>query len=224
MSWEPLIPVGKAAGAGAMTVTASLRKTVAGQMSITLFLSSALVEVFGSPERVDVAVGREDDAECLRIVESARGGAYMLKPAIRGARRLTVPAVEGVPDMAAAGAPCRILSHGKGEMIVRLPIKTWRDDVASRTKVKVVPVKAAAPSVDVKALPPSGFSRPADMPARLDIVGYLCARGARITRERGQTGMFYLEGALVGLSEVLELANSHRRRAGEPELAAGDVA
>jgi hypothetical protein len=128
---------------------------------------------------------------------------------MKGSKRITVPIFDGCPDNSAEGARCEIVTEAAEELIVRLPLAQWRAEIEARTK-RPAPVNLS-----------SAQPKPAPKDMRLDLVDYLTSKGAKLSRLAG--GRFMLAGDQVMLADVLELANSHRKRADLPPLTEAQV-
>lgn len=216
MSWQTISPIQKTSGTP--MVSASLAKNKHGQITLKLFLSAFVSDKLGTPETVIIQSGEGEHAGCVRIEPIlAEGGGMPEQPSVfkltsvmRGSKRVQIPAFAGLPIDAASNLPCSILTETKDELIVRLPVAEWEIEISRRN---TVPVKQPSPIIVPKTVAP--------VSDKLDMLGYLRGKGAKVSKLAGD--LWSYEGERVVAADILKIINQHRKKASLPPLTAEQV-
>lgn len=198
MPWTPLAPLPKG---GKAMCSATITQNKAG-LKLVLFLADTLAEQLGDPDCAAVEAGDGEHAGMLRLTFPTNGP-FGVKGFLRGGLRISLPVFEALPQRPRTNAPCSVISSSKDEIVLGLPLETWQVEPDG---LRPSPAPPASPAAHK---PPGG--------TKLDVVEYLKSKGEKVERLAG--GRFQRDGEVVGLSALLLVVNSYRRRADLDPLA-----
>lgn len=227
MSWNKLAPIAKTTGRPMASASIVHHKTLPPR--IALILAASLKDEFGAPTKADVSAGTGDDLGSL-LIEFSDTGAFDIGNFVHGGSRIYLPVPEGVPDAVTINAPCRLgakvlpsannkpttpgePSDAAPSIIIHLPLQSWAEDVAARSRVASRP--AATPPPATPEHPKVGNGEP------LDVVAYLTGKGRKVSRLADNR--FALDGETVLIGEVLGQVNACRKAAGLDPLSRQQV-
>ncbi len=202
MSWTNA-PVFGTSNARPM-ISARLRQNKYGKTKLVLYISPFLLSDLGEPATLQVQIGGDEHAGCLRL---SPDGEHKLGGGPRGLKTLTLPHFDGLPDAIADTEPCALVETGGGVVVLRLPLDAWQSAIDSR-KRQALTVTARTPALPAPE-------------RKVDMALYLQSHGKKAMKlANGWT----LEGERVNADEVLELVNSFRRREGLKAISLADAA
>lgn len=203
MSWTALQPIVRSTG----QPMASARVTIlaSGEAKLWVCLTGMLHDELGGGEAVAVEAGSGEFAGQVRLT-FREGAPFKLATFLKGGRRVALPSFEGVPGRAVNTQPCKLVSKGKGELILALPLEAWAAELEERDRRP--PPPAPPPPPRAAASPDGG--------GRLDMAEYLRGKGHKVSALAGER--FSVDGETYTREAMLIRVNVVRKRASLPPL------
>ena len=188
-------------------ISVSVRQDKHGVISARISIADTFLTDITTLENCDVMFGSEEYEGQVRFAFH-KDGAFSIKNGPGGGRMVTLPNFEGLPKKPWANLPCKLVSHGKGEFVFKLPIEEW-----TRASTPLLPAPTVA----------SVVKAPVRTEAQnIDAVEYLTKKGHKIHKMAG--GRWQLDGDTVTTAVIVEIINEKRVRQQLPKITERDLA